>query len=188
LLGLTVLFLTLHALGFSLEKENGPMDNLQTLFTLTGAILFFLAARHSEIGFKVLATGLALLFLSLAVRELDVRPFMIPWLTAIMKGTGRNIWLGALWVAAAIWFCRHWVATLRAFQIWLRAPAGCIFLSAIAMLVLANITEKSGFFASETTTMFAEELIELNGQWLLLLSAIWTFKIYRRRPLNLTPT
>jgi hypothetical protein len=188
LLGLTALFLTLHALGFSVGQENGPMENLQVVLTFAGAILFFLASRRSEIGFRVMTTGLALLFLSLAIREIEVRPLMIPWLTAIMKGTGRRIWLGALWVAAALWFCRHWVPTLRAFQIWVRAPAGRIFLSGIATLALANIIEKSVRLDSEATTMFVEELIELDGEWLMLLSAWLTLADQRRRTVDMPST
>ena len=181
LLGLSALFLILRALGFSTEQENGPMENVQVVFTFTGAILLFRASRQSEIGFRVLTRGLALLFFSLTVREIDVRSMMIPWLTTLMNGRGKIIWMGALWLVAGIWFCRHCGPALRACQIALRHPGGRIFLAGIATLVLANIVEKSGLFGSETTSMFAEELIELNGQWLMLLSAWLTYADQRQK-------
>ena len=156
------------------------MENLQLMFVACGAILFCCAARGQRIGCKVLVIGLALLYCTMALREVEVRPLGIPWLTAMMKGSGRKIWLGSLWLLAGIWFLRHWQPAWLSFCHWLKSRAGQILMVGAVLLVLGALFEKSHVFQSKTTTMFVEELLELNGQWLLLLSAIWTFKMYRR--------
>lgn len=156
------------------------MENLQLLFLSCGFVLFFRSASGQHTGVRVLVMGLALLYLTMAVRELEVRPFGLPWLTAIMKGWGRKIWLGLLWLVAAIWFWRHRLPAWQAFRAWLRSPSGLFFLAGSPLLLVASFVEKADFFESATSTMFAEELIELNGLWLLFLSAALMFKTYRR--------
>jgi len=170
----------LHANHISVAHENGPIENLQLLLAICGAVLFACSAKGQGTGCKVLVTGLALLFLTMAVREAEVRPLEIPWLTAVMKGSGKKIWLGSLWLIAGLWFLRHRLPTWLAFRGWLGSRAGKILIAGAMLLVLGSVFEKSHLLKSEAMTMFVEELCELNGQWLLLISAIWTLKMYRR--------
>jgi hypothetical protein len=179
--GLTTLFCVLFAYGYETEQENGPMENLQVLFNLLGSCLFFATSFRVTDGSRYLNRGIALFLLTLAVRELDVRPLHIPTLTMLLSGKVRNITFAILWVGAGISFLRNHKPTWHAFLTWLKTGSGRLFLLSALILIAAETIDKIHVSGTPKTNTFLEELIELNGYWMVLFGS-WCNYIRSRIP------
>jgi hypothetical protein len=167
---LNAVFCVLFANGYQIEQENGLMEDLQALFLLTAACIFFRLSGGVIGGARVLDAALGLFLFTLAVREVDVRPYNIPWLTMLLSGWIRNTTLALLWATATVWFLRNSRCTWAAFVQWVNTTAGRLFLAASIPLIAAIVIDKKHLF-SKATNVFTEELLELNGYWVLLVAA-----------------
>jgi len=168
---ITTVSCVLFAHGYEIEQENGPMEDLQVLFTLVGSGLFFATYFRVTNGHRYLNLGIGLFLLTLAVRELDVRPLHIPILTMLLSGRVRNVTFAILWIAAAISFLRNFKFTWVAFLTWLKTASGRLFLLSAIILVAAETIDKIHVSRSPKTNTFLEELIELNGYWMVLIGS-----------------
>ncbi len=84
------------------------MDNFQVACLLAGILLLVGALRATADGAnRVLFLGLILWYFTLVVLEVDTRKMDAPpWRIGVTKGPLRGLWLGGLWVSAALLFAR----------------------------------------------------------------------------------
>lgn len=166
----------LRADGWVVEMENGPLENLQALFLFAGGMLYLLNSRRAAGGERILYAGIALLYLTFLVLEVDLRKFPLPGINRFFNGAIRDAWLGGLWVLGLLWFLRHRTAAWQTFRTWCRTPdAQCLFISG-ALWTASMAVDKLKPHALQPLSLFVEELVETNATWLMLVSAVLTWR------------
>lgn len=160
----------------AISVENGPMETYQAVCLFIG-IGFFMGAfyRSSEKGARVLFTGMMLFYFTVFMLEVDTRPTQHPLLIQLTNGKIRNLWLGSLWLAGAIYFLKNWRTTLQFFRKWIFAYPGIFLLCGGASWFTAEFLEH-GFHVG----FFWEELPECIGATLMLQSAWFSFRPKKR--------
>lgn len=162
--------------GWNVQVENGLMENLQVAFLLIGGAWFILSARRSATGERVLYAGMVVLYLTFLVLEVDLRRYDLPVLNLLLNGVIRDIWLGGLWVLAFIWFLTNWRAAWQAFIRWLRTPGALFLIAAGGLWAASAVVDKLNPIESPSLNLFVEELLEINATWLMLASAVLTWR------------
>jgi hypothetical protein len=150
------------------------MENLQAACVFAGMLLLakrIWTARDSAQ--RVLFCGLTLLYLTLLIRELDLREFDLPLLNTFLRGRGRNIWLGLCWLGALVLFLRQARPVWKVFVGWLSQPGGALLLLAGGGWILGGLVDQLKPFASKAQNLLIEELIESNAAITMLACAIW---------------
>jgi hypothetical protein len=155
-----------------LYRENGPMENFQAGCLFVGMV-FLLKGSWSATNppRRILLLGIMLLYLTMLVREIDLRGSSLSWLHYWLHGGVRNIWLGSCWAVALILFLRNARPVWNEFRGWLREPAaGWLLLAGVGWILAAGI-DKLKPFASSGGNLMAEELLEVNAAVAMLASA-----------------
>jgi hypothetical protein len=159
--------------GHSLHQENGVMENFQAGCLAVGMVFFVLGLRDSNATApRILLFGLALLYGSFLVLEVDTRKLDLPTLNRLLNGRIRDAWLGMLWLFGAILFLRHRQAVWRTFVAWVRSPAGQLLVAAGVCWLGSGLVDK---FKVAGGDLFVEELFEVNATLLMVLAA-WKTK------------
>lgn len=166
------LFIALWMAGWQVQKENGPMENLHASFLLAGCCILAVRTARSAGETRILCAGLSLFYLTFLINEMEVKHFGMPLLLALLDGWGRNLWMGTLWILAAVWFARNRVRTWRLFRNWLPTPAGILLMIAGVVWAFSTVGEKMHLIQPRARGLFVEELLETNGCWLMLVSAV----------------
>jgi hypothetical protein len=162
--------------------ENAFMETSQTLLLLLASLLYLSAALASMNLDRLLFAGLALLGVSLLLREVDVRDFNLNSIVASMvNGLGRNLVLGLIWVAFLTRCAMNARRLWPVFLTWVKSPAGHAILLAGLLLILSQPFDKNTFAISKPVAQFCEELFESNGYLLLLLSSILSLRFLARK-------
>lgn len=159
------------------------MENFQVACVLLGlAFLAWRAYRAEAAAQRVLCVGLALLYATLIVLEVDLRHLDAPLLRKVWNGPIRNAGLVVAWLGGAWLFWRHAGVTWRYFRVWIWTGAGISQACAGLLWVCSGIIDKLHLFG--TRRLFAEELLEVNAGLLMLLSAYLTFRSTGRNGLE----
>lgn len=166
----------LYAADIPLFEENGPIECLQLALLFVGANLFGLRLR-SPTPLHSFYQVLMVLYLSLFLRELDVRelgwPSMITWIL----GPGRVFWLTALWalVSIRLWFSRKTVLyMLRASDLNYLLRLSVLLVS---FYVLSSLAERGVSLPIGDGREFAEELLETVFEWCLVAFALLAIRL-----------
>jgi hypothetical protein len=151
--------------------ENGPLENVQA-FVLAGAAVLFLRSAFVRGNDRLNVAFCAWLCLAFVLREVDVEDLDVHHVVKLLgAGIGRNLMLatmlGGLFLAAAANVSR---AVQNALQ-FLKSLPGKLLLAGGAFLVIGDIFEK---MSSIPHHIFMEEIAELAGFCLMLLSALAT--------------
>lgn len=185
LLGLSALWTLGWLQNPLLSEENGPMENFQAAALLMGLIpCCWAVVRDQSLAQRILCGGLALLFATFIVLEVDIRKFDAPLLNKLFNGRIRDLWLGVLWGVAGILFLRHRSAVWQRFTQWLFSGAGWYMLAAGGLWVCSAIVDKLSLFPE--SHHFFEELLEINATFLMFVSALLTVKTRRQAPTDAT--
>ncbi|MGZ8901397.1 MAG: hypothetical protein ACXW3Z_15005, partial [Limisphaerales bacterium] len=153
--------------------EHGPMENFQIACLFFAAIWWASFLRHNaEAGSRVLILTVILLHCNFFALEFDVRPFNVWWLTFLFKGIIRNSVLAISWLYVIILFCRCVRSARSVFLQWIATRSGKVMMLAGLLWVLGFIVDKSKPFALEDHSYMAEELLETNATFLMVVSAI----------------
>lgn len=137
------------------------MENFQALCLVAGFGFCLAALVQSERDPpRVFVLGLALLFLTMFVLEVDTRKLEVPVLVMLFNGTVRNVWLGIVWLGAAVLFFRNMQPVWRVFAGWLRSRSGGLFIATGVFWVLGRISDKALLGSKD---LFLEELMEVNA-------------------------
>ncbi|MCI0747143.1 MAG: hypothetical protein L0Y58_17205 [Verrucomicrobia subdivision 3 bacterium] len=153
--------------------EHGPMENFQAACILAGMfVLAWTAWRTPDAAGRILYAGVILLYLTFLLVEFDTRPLQNKWLTILFNGVVRNTALVILWVAGFFWFLRHVRAVFEFFARWIRAPAGITLVISGGYWLLAGAIDKVHPFTTGNANLMAEEFLEVNAAFLMLLVAI----------------
>jgi 4-amino-4-deoxy-L-arabinose transferase-like glycosyltransferase len=172
LVGASLLWLWAAAVYPKIYVENGPMENFQVGCLGVGALLFAWQARGLQRAERVLFAALALFYITFLIREFDTRKFDWPIANAILSGTIRNVWLGALWLVTGYFIYRSRAKLVPLGLRWVGTPEGRLLLVAGVFWVFGAAVDKLELFGSKPRDMLAEELLEINAALLMMLSAI----------------
>jgi hypothetical protein len=153
------------------DKENGPLENLQVVLLFLSSIAFLLPMKRADRSCRSILLGGAMLCFSFILRELDVEDLAVPqWVIAVGSGTGRDILLGTGWAVVG-------VLAIKSFS-FLKERFKLIFFSRTTMLlVISGLILYSGSFFDHKDNktpadQLAEEIIEVIGYGIFLLGAI----------------
>jgi hypothetical protein len=161
----------------TIAREHGPMENFQAASVFLGFLLLLVAVVRSERPApRILFGGLALLYFTFLMLEIDFRTFAPKPVLVLLRGTIRDVWLGILWVGAGWAFLRHRRQVLEFFFSWIRTDAGVAMIFAGCFWVLGGVFDKAIFKGKD---LFAEELMESNAGLFMLASAALT--VWRNR-------
>jgi hypothetical protein len=169
----TLLWLWAAAVHPRIYVEHGPMENFQVACLVVGcALLAWRARAATQPQERVMFIGLALFYMTFAIREFDTRPFNWPVVTTLLNGMVRNVWLGTLWLVVGYFAYRHRTGVFALGRKWLGTPAGRLLLLAGVLWLLGAVVDKADPFGSKARDMLAEELLEVNATLLMGVSAI----------------
>jgi hypothetical protein len=158
-------------------EENHLLENLQ-------AAALFLALMLSLVNLAPLrrrpppyiAAGLAVLFLTLLLRELDLEKFDLPdILTTLGSGTGRNLLLGLLCAVVLFSVARNRHRLKGDTLAYICSPLMYYLLAAATLYLVGEAMDKKLLPLAKPTRVFWEETAEcLAAFWSVLGTAVWT--------------
>jgi hypothetical protein len=170
--------------------ENRLLENLQAaaLFLALALSLVNLAPLRRQPP-PYIAAGLAVLFLSLFLRELDVEKLGLPdVLTFLGSGTGRNLLLGLLWGVVLLGVLRNRHRLKEDALAYLRSPLLYYLLAAAAFYLVGEAMDKKLLPLAKPVRVFWEETAEcLAAFWCVLGTVVWTATNSFRRPFDDKP-
>jgi len=177
--GISVFWWVLWRSHPQITAENHAMEHFQVGCLLVG-ILFLVGTLRStaDVASRVFFLGLILLYFTVVVLEVDTRKMDVPrWLVFVTNGTVRDLWLGSLWIIAALIFVRgRPYRILSRFHAWFSTAAGRLLLGSGVLWTVALIAEKQ-FYVSA----FVEEWLECHAGLLMAQSAWLMFLLARAR-------
>jgi hypothetical protein len=146
--------------------ENALIENIQACLIATAGILYLATAILEKRSCKLIIMFCSLLCFTFLLRELDVENFDIPHaLILIGSGVGRNVILSGAFIAILIYavlkFSYYKVATV----VFVKSKPGWMLTTGGVFLLTGNFFEKNH-------CLFLEEMSELFGYILILLSSI----------------
>jgi hypothetical protein len=155
--------------------ENGILETAQAVLLVLACILFLSSAIWEKGEGRLVILFCSLLCYGFVLREVDVETFDIPDLLIMLgSGTGRNLSLAAglilLCLAALFAGMREQIRLGLNFA---RSQSGLLLLSGCGFLLLGDVFEKQ-VFGSVPYHVFWEEMSELLGDVMILLSAVYS--------------
>lgn len=153
------------------DKENGPLENLQVALLFFSSIAFLIPVARAERSYRCVLLAGTMLCYSFILRELDVEDLAVPqWVILLGSGTGRDILLGLGWVAVG-------VLTLKSRAVFKDTIKPILFSRATMLIVISGLVLFSGsiFDHKDNKTpadQLAEEIIEVVGYGIFFLGAL----------------
>lgn len=154
-----------------LDKENGPLENLQVVLLFLSSIAFLLPAARAERSYRCVLLAGAMLCFSFILRELDVEDLAVPqWVIAVGSGTGRDVLLGTGWAVVGI-------LSIKSFALLKVNLKAILFSRTTLLLFISGLVLFSGsiFDHKDDKTpadQLAEEIIEVAGYGIFFLGAV----------------
>ena len=165
--------LALMVVGGNPEVENGPLEDLQVLFLLLGGVIFLREMFGANAAGRVIFGGVALLHFTILLLELELREFNLPVVNFFINGRFRDIWVGALWLLALVFFLKRRGEVWAAFLRWLRSPGARLLVAAGFLWLVSGVVDKADLFEPHLVNEFVEEVVEINATWLMFVAAMW---------------
>ena len=155
------------------------MENFQAANLVVGILFLARAVRNSasHSDRRLFLGGLIIFYSTLALLEFDVREFHISWLTWLLNGGPRNVWLACVWLGAFGLFLRRARTTWMEFLAWLYRPSAALLLLAGSFWAVGWLIDHLKFFSTFDQNLMAEELMEAIAAPLMLASAILTWRM-----------
>jgi hypothetical protein len=155
-----------------IAEEHGPMENVQSISLTLGALMFWVQGwKTSDPGAKRAFALAGLGYFTILVLEFDVRPFKIAWLTLLLSGPIRNMWLAAAWVYVLIRAAKDLRKVIQQGVEWARSVIGPVLALSAAFWIAGAAFEDLKLY-SPREDQFMEELMENNAALLMLWAAI----------------
>ena len=171
------IFFLLWQLDPSISGENHLMENLQVVCLFLS--LFFILKRFSqERVWNLSFSFLFLSFLTIFLREVDLRPFSLPRFGILLSTKGRNITLALGWSLFIYSLAGNLKTSLKDFTALGRKAPGGYFILGCLFYCLAWPFDEGIFGMTKAMNSFFEELSENIGT---LSFAISAFFFYRDR-------
>lgn len=158
------------------HMENGIIESTQVLLIVFSFVLFFiLAIKNTDLRLRLLCLTLTLLCFSFFLREVDIEDFNLPNIIILLgSGPGYRILLAILWLAIILYSIKQFKKIKPFYSNYLQSSAG------YALFLSAGLLISGGFFDKQLIDIlryeFYEELLEMNGYFMLVLSALLTYK------------
>ena len=157
-----------------LYKENGLIENMQVAALVIGCIVFFMPVVWPIGRDKLLHLFFSFLCYSFILRELDIERFDVPEIVKFIgSGVGRDVSyaIGFLSLMAyALWHFSYYKARFKDYA---RSASFFLFLASGVVLFLGGSFED---FKSVPHHVYIEEIVELAGFSLLVVSALFLYK------------
>lgn len=149
------------------------MENFQVFLIFIAGLTCVQAVFYVEKCLRLFPMAGALLSLSFILRELDVEKLDVPQIIALLfgHGYGRNTLLIGLWLVVVYCFVKHHRHYKRIALALLSQRSGVLAITGGLMLVLGSLFDDRVF--NVDLYQFYEELSEMNGYFLLLLSSFY---------------
>lgn len=180
----TALWVLCYRFSWVTPFEDGGMENAQVLAVSLSLVLFLLAAVSSNSSERLFYASLVLLCVSFLFRELDMEDYGLhPVITGLTSGLGRNFLLGFLWACFLLLFLKDPQDSRTVLAKWFKSFEGRLMMLAGLLFLFAWPLDKEMFQLNSHTSRLLEELLELNGYFLLGLCSVSNYihKIKNRR-------
>lgn len=154
--------------------ENGIIETLQAVLLALACILFLASAVWEKGSGRLVILFCSLLCYGFVLREVDVETFDIPDLFILLgSGAGRNasLALGLILLCLCALFA-GFREQFRQGLAFARSRSGLLLLAGIGFLLLGDVFEKE-VLGSFRHHVFYEEMSELLGDMMILLSAVY---------------
>ncbi|MBE0425295.1 MAG: hypothetical protein IBX72_01445 [Nitrospirae bacterium] len=182
LIRLIILFLLNSSILFvlwqrdpSIVSENNLIENMQVVFLFMALFFIFLRFFKERVCSSPIIFFL-LFFLTLIMREVDLRPLSAPRFIIILSTKGRDLILSLGWLLFIYAFIRKFKASLKEYAVIVKNAPGRYFVLGCLFYVLAWPFDEGIFSITKNTNNFIEELLENMGTLLFLLSAFYFSK------------
>ncbi|MGP3789680.1 hypothetical protein [Pseudomonas sp. B392_1p] len=159
--------------------ENGPIETLQAGLLAMASFVYLMAAFYGKRPDRLVLLFCSLLCYGFFLRELDVEDFNLPDIVIFIgAGIGRNVSLLLALLVICVYaglsgFSRHYKAGIQ----FARSRGGALLVAGGVFMLLGDVFEKTS--ALEHYVLF-EEIAELLGYTLILLSALATRPVLKR--------
>jgi len=150
-----------------IANENHFLENLQAILLFASGMAFLQTTFYVQKGQRLLPCFGALLCLSLILREFD-----LPYAVVLPDdGYGRNILLGSLWLLLGVLLIRDYKHYLALAVHMLPTRSGVFLVAGGVLVGVASLFDGPVFKSYQ----LYEELSEMNGYYLLLVSSLSLF-------------
>jgi hypothetical protein len=157
--------------GRPVMAEDGPVETIGCLL-LFGGFLLTLQASIARTPARPVFGLLAVLYLSLALRELDLRPTDAPQWLIRFTYHDRPFWLTPIWVALVFWAWlkrNEWKPLLKSYDWKYARDIACVL---VVLFVIAYGFERHWWTSDRKIGLFFEETFEVLLEWHLLGAAL----------------
>lgn len=172
IINIPTLYERFHNNNVSLSDEGGFIENI-TAFVFLFSGLFLMFQILNKIGLERKTTQIfAITCIAFFFREVDVEDYNVPsFIHLIGQGVGRNILFISLYAIIIIpTIFKYWGGLLKKIVQCLKSDVSIIVLIACAVILLGGVFEKNN-------NPFFEELLEMNGAFLIMLASIIHLKV-----------
>jgi hypothetical protein len=153
----------------SVYRENGLLENLQTLLLAIGFLVYLLCIILGHGPERLLHGCGALLCYTFALRELDIDRLDLPAVFKLIgAGTGRNVTIAAAFILLATIASLKPPTYAKASALFLKSRGGRVLLLAGLFLLVGDLFERGRAIVHH---VYFEEVLELCGYALIALSA-----------------
>ncbi len=164
----------------SIYIENGILENTQVIVLIISMLVFFFSVFNPKREGKLILIFFTFLCFSFILREVDVETLDIPnTLKIIGHGMYRNIMIITGFIIISTYAILNYTYYKKLIYIFLVSINGILIMMAGVLLYLGDFFEH---YNSITYHVFLEEICELSGYILLLLSAL----LFLKNKLSLT--
>ena len=168
-----------------ITAENRLMENLQAafLFLALALCLVNLAPLRRKPP-PYVAAALAVFFLTLFLREIELEGFDLPGiLISLGSGTGKKVLLAVLWGAVLVGAARNRHRMKQDILTYMQSPLMYYLLVAAVFYLIGEALDKKLLPLAKPQRVFWEETAEcLAALWCALGTAVWTIGNCRRLP------
>ena len=160
--------------------ENHLVEYTQALFLFIGFSCFIYSCFKSKSKpYIILYLCLGIFYLTFLVRELEPEDTNT-WYAIIINPPIRNYWIITLWMIAFLIFIRNAKITFNAFFKWIKLKPGSHILIGGIYYLIADIFDRNIFHLSRNSSLFIEEVLELNATVFMvscsILTLVWSKK------------
>jgi hypothetical protein len=161
----------------TIAGENAIMENIQVGFLLL-ALFFVLKRFLRERTWNPVLMFFFLTFLTVLLREVDLRPFQLPRFIILLSSKGRDLALSFGWVVFLYFFIRSYNASVKEFKTAAGKASGRYFLFGCLFYLIASTFDEGLFGITKEKTQFLEELMENIGTLSFAFASLYYSKEY----------
>ena len=161
----------------SIAEENAIMENIQVGLLLL-ALFFVLQRFRREWSWNPVLILFFLTFLTVLLREVDLRPFPLPGYIIFVSSKGRNMALAIGWSVFFYFLIKNYNFSTKEFKKITGTTSGRYFILGCSFYLIASLFDAGISGLTKQTAQFMEELLESTGTLSFAVASLYYSREY----------